>query len=324
MRGEDHDGLEQEGKMSSSSQLWAVVLAGGDGRRMATVTNDPQGQHVPKQFCRFGSERPLLQRALERASRHADRAHTLVIVQAAHRPWWNPELQGVPAENILVQPSNRGTAVALLHAVTTLLERDRDPYLLVLPSDHEVEDEHTWGHALRRASEAAFESREQLVLIGVEPQDDPDYGWLLPGRRSADGTHPVLSFVEKPDPTLAAHLARQGGLCSTFAFATSASALLNVFLRHAGPLVEQYALWLRRCALAPERMSEAHGVIPALDFSRDILEQAPEEVRVYRCPPCGWTDLGTPRRLDRWIERRNATSRWLPTPLDGGREPLAV
>jgi len=37
---------------------WAVVLAAGDGKRLAGLTTDHQGRHVPKQFL-FDSRRAL-------------------------------------------------------------------------------------------------------------------------------------------------------------------------------------------------------------------------------------------------------------------------
>lgn len=289
--------------MMSTTRLWSVVLAGGDGRRMATLTQGPDGQHVPKQFCRFGSRECLLERTLRRAAAHSAPENTLVVVQEAHRQWWEPLLASIPSRNILVEPSNQGTAVALLRVVSTLLDRDRDPHVLVMPSDHEVEDEDTWRRALRHATVTSFQSSDQLVLVAVDPQEDPDYGWLVPGRRSPDGTHPVLSFVEKPTPALASDLARRGGLCSTFAFAASARALLKMFLENAIHLVSAYEDWMRREAFRHPRAPRMPRELPVVDFSRDVLELAPHATRITRCPPCGWTDLGTPARLQRWIER---------------------
>jgi mannose-1-phosphate guanylyltransferase len=133
---------------------------------MAALTRDRQGQHVPKQYCRFGPGGSLLQRALRRAARHSDASHTLVVVQEAHREWWAPVLAHLPQENILVQPTNQGTGVALLHVVSHVLEHDRDPYLLVMPSDHEVDDEDLWRETLRHALRAVHESPDHLVMVG--------------------------------------------------------------------------------------------------------------------------------------------------------------
>jgi mannose-1-phosphate guanylyltransferase len=48
---------------------WAVVLAAGDGRRLAKLTSDGRGGAVPKQFCSLHGAGSLLYRALQRARR---------------------------------------------------------------------------------------------------------------------------------------------------------------------------------------------------------------------------------------------------------------
>ncbi|MFY4731260.1 hypothetical protein, partial [Nitrospira sp. BLG_2] len=39
------------------------------------------------------------------------------------------------------------------------------------------------------------------------------------------------------------------------------------------------------------------------DFSREILQGDGVALRVLCVPPCGWTDLGTPRRVIECLER---------------------
>ncbi len=45
--------------MSSSGNTWAVVLAAGDGTRLASLTTDSAGKAVPKQFCSLTAGRSL-------------------------------------------------------------------------------------------------------------------------------------------------------------------------------------------------------------------------------------------------------------------------
>src|SRR5574341_1084165 len=101
--------MEHEHCVGGASGAWAIVLAAGDGTRLRELTGD-----VPKQFCRLAGERSLLALALARAGRVAARERTLVVVAERHRRWWAGELAGHPAENVLVQPENRGTAAGIL------------------------------------------------------------------------------------------------------------------------------------------------------------------------------------------------------------------
>ena len=290
--------------MATVSHQWAIVLAGGDGRRMASVTRDACGGHVPKQFCRFGGETSLLELAIERANQLVEPDHVVVVVQEAHRKWWEPALRGCLPGNILSQPSNRGTAVALLQGLAHSLEHDVDPYVVLLPSDQVVKDELLWHDTLVHACVAATNHPDQLVVVGVAAQGDPHFGWLLPGVTSDDGTSTVKAFVEKPSTERARELAEHGALCSAFVLAGSVRASLRLFHEYAAELVWYYEDALCHAGSVAPRFLDAYNHIPATDFSRDILERAPGNMRVLRCPDCGWMDLGTPERLERWIAQR--------------------
>ena len=301
--------------MRSNSSLWVVVLAGGDGRRLAPATRDASGDHVPKQFCRFGAAETLLNHALGRARRLAPPERLISVVQEAHRRWWRVELADLPERNVISQPGNRGTAVALLQAVATIHSRDRDATVLVLPSDHEVEDERAWHATLRRVADAATLGREHVFLVGVEPQADAGFGWIVPGDRSEHGTRTVLRFSEKPGIEEAAWLARQGALCSTFVFASSMRTFLDVFRSHPCERIARYAQSVSD-ALPGFGISAATTLdFPYSDFSHDLLERAPHRTRLVAGDPCGWTDLGTPNRLARWLGRRGSASSAVRSPL---------
>ena len=51
------------------------------------------------------------------------------------------------------------------------------------------------------------------------------------------------------------------------------------------------------------RLAQLYEHLPALDFSHDILHRSPELLRVISVPPCGWSDLGTPRRVVETVSR---------------------
>ena len=49
-------------------ERWGVVLAAGEGKRLATVTRLLCGREVPKQFVAFDGTRTLLQQTMDRLS----------------------------------------------------------------------------------------------------------------------------------------------------------------------------------------------------------------------------------------------------------------
>jgi mannose-1-phosphate guanylyltransferase len=307
--------------MGAESSPWVVVLAGGDGHRLASATRDSSGNHVPKQFCRFGSDSSVLDHTLRRAVRLAPPERIVAVVQEAHRRWWEDALHALPLSNVIAQRGNHGTAVALLHALTVIVGRDRDAQLLVMPSDQEVADEYAWHATLLRATDAALDAPEHVVLVGVEPQSDPDFGWIVPGEDVGRHTRTVLGFSEKPGVAEAARLARRGALCSAFVFAASAETLLDLFSRHPAEPIARRAQALSGSVLDPDGTAPAADDLPYSDFSHDLLERAPYCARVVSGVACGWTDLGTPARLARWQQR---FVRLLPAKCAAEDHPEAV
>jgi hypothetical protein len=48
---------------------------------------------------------------------------------------------------------------------------------------------------------------------------------------------------------------------------------------------------------------ELYDHLPTLDFSRDIVEGQEANLQVLAVPPCGWSDLGTPKRVAETLRR---------------------
>src|SRR5258708_6027790 len=107
-----------------SRHHWAVMLAGGDGVRLQSLTLRIAGDSRPKQFCSiFGGESLLTQtRARLESLFHVDRE--LFVVTRAHETYYRDELRNVDDSRIIPQPLNRGTGVAVAVALLHILQRD--------------------------------------------------------------------------------------------------------------------------------------------------------------------------------------------------------
>src|ERR1700692_3911661 len=90
--------------MTIRSNSWAIVLAGGEGNRLQSLTTDDSGDTVPKQFCSLRGGQSLLAETLQRAASVVEPDHICVIVAAQHRRWWEPMLSEMTKSNIIVQP----------------------------------------------------------------------------------------------------------------------------------------------------------------------------------------------------------------------------
>jgi mannose-1-phosphate guanylyltransferase len=295
--------------------VWALVLAGGDGNRLKSLTTTADGIAIPKQYCSLHGSQTLLEGALSRAETVAARQRVCTIVAAQHRVWWQTLLGGYTAEHIVEQPKNCGTAIGIMLPLLHILRHDPQAQIVMLPSDHHVQDEATLADALHRAADRLnAHTADKLIILGVEPeQPDTELGYVLPGKYLRDGIATVASFVEKP-PLLRTHqLLAQGALWNTFIVAAKGSTLLQLFKqRYAGLLEEMQAIvhGTHEPKLSRVLLDELYIHLPTLDFSRDILQGIESYLEVLSVPACGWSDLGTPRRI------REVLHRW-PQPQSG-------
>jgi mannose-1-phosphate guanylyltransferase len=293
--------------MATRQRTWAVVLAAGDGTRLAHLTRDARGNAVPKQFCSLNGGASLLQEAMHRARRLVPRERLCVIVAEQHRRWWGPTLWSLPASNIVVQPQNRGTANGILLATLSILERDPLARIVFLPADHYVRDERALGDSLREAATLLTRDLEGLLLIGIEPEEaDPELGYIAPAAAGDDGTQHVARFVEKPDLATARSLIEAGALWNSFIFAARGPALLGLMRERMPEIVDRMATALARDARlgsGGRALRELYDELPSIDFSRTVAQGAEESMRVLTAPACGWSDLGTPKRVAETLRR---------------------
>jgi mannose-1-phosphate guanylyltransferase len=293
--------------MSSRQRTWALVLAAGDGTRLATLTTDASGRAVPKQFCSLDGGHSLLEEAVQRGRRIVPRERLCVIVAADHRRYWQRTLWALPAGNVIVQPRNCGTANGILLAVLRILERDPLARIVFLPADHYVRDEVALGTSLRAAGTVLARNPRSPVLVGIEPEEaDPELGYIVPGASLAGGAYEVARFVEKPDARVASELLASGALWNSFIFAAGGPALLGMMRERMPEIVESMATAIARDARSGGRSSaldELYQDLPPVDFSRAVLQGCEQKLRAVEAPACGWSDLGTPKRVAETLRR---------------------
>lgn len=288
---------------------WAIVLAAGEGRRLAPLTQRLYGAARPKQFAVLDGERSLLQRTIDRLRPLIAVDRVVVVVPAEYEALARSQLADWPELHVVVQPVGRGTGPGILLPLAYVRERDPDATVCVVPSDHEFEDPGALRSALRRA--ASLARAAPIVALGARAtRAETEYGWMRVGPDAGCGAR-VLSFVEKPDAGTAARLLREGALWNTFILVGSARSIWE----RAAARMPQAARAIEACApVASERsraaLAAAYADMEERNFSKDVLEHE-RDLAVVEISDAGWCDLGCPKRVREALRRsgRVATSR---------------
>jgi mannose-1-phosphate guanylyltransferase len=279
---------------------WSVVLAAGRGARLSSVTGG-----VPKQYFAPTGTRSLLEDTVARLAPLVDAAHIVTIVDNSHHRYVEPLRQRAPLGEIVYQPSDRGTAVGILLAATTVWTCDPEAVLVLTPSDHGVRDVDEFRQGVERATTHVNAHGDDVVLLGVEPDAAADdYGWMVVHPTAGATTLTVDSFVEKPQRATAERLLAEGAVWNTMVMVARVEALLDLYRRHAPDIVGAFESFR---FLAPSRREQEvrrlYEHLPTVDFSHHVLERAQGLQCVTWQSSVGWSDLGTPERLSSWLAR---------------------
>jgi mannose-1-phosphate guanylyltransferase len=213
----------------TTSRLWAIVLAGGQGTRLAPLVQRIHQDGRPKQYAVLVGSRSLLRQTLDRVALSVARTRTVVVATKSHAPFLAAELGGSDAPKTLVQPADLGTAAGILLPVHWTLRRDPKAIVAVFPSDHFIADDAAFMRHIAELARIAERHPARMFLVGATP-DSPEtgYGWIEPGSQlEAGDVRLVRRFWEKPSSETARACMARRCLWNTFVMVARASPIVE-------------------------------------------------------------------------------------------------
>lgn len=299
----------------------AIVLAGGEGTRLRSLTKFICGAEVPKQYCPLLGERTMLEETLLRADCAVPAEHTVVVVNREHQRFYRPLLRAMAPHQVVEQPGNRGTAPAILFGLRRLLELGREATLAVFPSDHFVGDNERFARHIEMAFQAVDEFPQLCVLLGSTPNaPERSYGWLEPDARISFTRPDILRvrrFWEKPDQETAIRLYRGGCLWNSFIIVAALPTLHAMFAEYTPELFCTFGAEMAPSGDEQAAAERLYARLGSTGFSEQILSQCPPNLAVLKMDNLEWNDLGEPARVLDVVASMRRRPRWFDNFVSG-------
>ena len=151
------------------AERWALLLAGGDGTRLRSMTRQLAGDDRPKQFCRVMGGETLLEQTWRRALLTVPRSNIMAVVTERHERFYKTLLPSIGIPHVVSQPQNRGTAPGILYPLLRLAGLAPDAAVAIFPSDHHFSDDRRFASHVDSAFHAAETDPARVLLLGIIP-----------------------------------------------------------------------------------------------------------------------------------------------------------
>lgn len=282
-----------------------VVLSGGSGSRLWPLSRSA----YPKQFLPLCSGYSLVQDTVMRLAGSVATEAPIFVTANDQRFLLADQVQTLGAEGaeIILEPARRNTAPAIALACFAAQERAPESVVLVLPSDHHIENKAAFQQVLELANTAAVKGN--LVTFGVVPtKPETGYGYIKANNSSADGWLSIDAFVEKPSVELAEQYLESGDYYwNSGMFAFRADVYLQELKQHNPAIYDAAkASWDARSEdLDFIRVGEeAFVACPEDSIDYAVMEKTEKAVVIPL--DSGWSDVGSWQSL--WeVQDKDAT-----------------
>lgn len=279
-----------------------VILAGGSGTRFWPLSRES----YPKQFLRLLGKDTLLQQTFKLARGFSRRRNSITIVTNAKQAdgvrMQLPSDRGKDGPEILLEPVARNTAAAIGWAAIKISATNPDAVMIVMPSDHVIENLTLFNQIVRKAIQ--FASMDYLVTFGIRPtRPETGFGYLKMGKGVEIRNGGVKlkgalvdRFIEKPDLLKAKRYHR-----SRDYYWNS-----GIFVFKAAVILEEIKNCLPKLSLGLSKLQSRIGRsdeedilqsvyhrLPSISIDYGVMEKVDRKRLVLLTADIGWNDVGT-------------------------------
>ncbi len=265
--------------------MHGIILAGGSGSRLWPLSREL----YPKQLLKLNSEKSLLERTFERLMSIMDIDNIIAITNTKHFSDVKMQLKEYSNDvRILTEPIAKNTAPAIAISTKFLLDCGMDDVIVVVPSDHLIQNTEGFAKTIENAQKLAKEG--YIVTLGVKPASpSTGFGYIKTGEKLQKG-YKVDCFKEKPDyKTANEYLKSSEYFWNAGIFIFKASILMETLKQCAKEIYETTQKFNFKAQEDIDYMT--FDKYPSISFDYAVMEHAKNIAMVEM--ECDWNDLGS-------------------------------
>lgn len=180
--------------------MYGLILAGGSGSRLWPLSREL----YPKQLLNIQNTESLLQATFERLEDCMPASNIISMTGVKHFSNVKYQLSNMYEKAVVLsEPISKNTAPAIALASKYIIEKfNVDPVILVVPSDHLINDTDKFVATVKDGEKIA--DMGYIVTFGIKPSyPETGYGYINVTNTHVERGFKVNKFVEKPNAQLA-------------------------------------------------------------------------------------------------------------------------
>ena len=266
-------------------------MAGGSGTRFWPLSR----KENPKQLLNIVGGSSMLQMTVDRLRKIKFVDDIFIVTRSDLADKIFETIEGIPIENIIVEPSGKNTAPCIGLSALHLEMLKKDSVMGVFPADHLIVGHQKFQKALKTANQLVQE-KYSITTIGIKPTyPSTAYGYIQYTKDKVAGqvdTFHLKTFAEKPHFSLAKRFIKSGDfLWNSGIFIWRANVLLDLMKVYLPDLYKQL-IKMKPIIKKNQDISNLWKAITPESIDYGIMEKVGSDAYVIKAD-FEWSDLGS-------------------------------
>ncbi|GGF92362.1 mannose-1-phosphate guanylyltransferase [Paenibacillus abyssi] len=280
--------------------ITCVIMAGGKGERFWPKSRT----NLPKQFLNISGNKSMIQQSIERLELLIDISQIFIVTNELYAELLKAQIPHLPHDNIIIEPIGRNTAPCIGLASIIIEERFPNSTMVVIPSDHIIQNDEGFINILKTAAQVAG-TNCNLVTLGIQPTyPETGYGYIEsagdPQLVNELNVYKVSTFVEKPDYETAEAYLTAGNFYWNSGIFVWRTEVIRAYIKELMPEMHDILETMKHAFADADRneiIAAEFGKMPDQSIDYGIMEKA-RDIYVIPCL-FGWDDVGSWTALER-------------------------